>query len=217
MARRRQKQKKETLAKKVSKIEKQLVARKPEVKYSWNYSSPTINNGPTAGIFPYRSIAVGTSDLNGRIGDKIHVQSFKCKGYLKLPAAYASSSFRCIAFVYKHNPDAITTSFATIINLYLESTLMNTNQAINSWVDHDNKDSFATLYDKTIAVNQYSASTDKVVPYNFSVKIPKKYQGVDYSNGGAYPSENELIIAFLSDTDDLLLYYLNYMVTYTDV
>lgn len=215
---RRNYKRKEPLAKKVAKIQKQLVARKPETKYSWNYGSPTINNGPTAGIFPYRSIAVGTSDLNGRIGDKIHVNSFKCKGYLKLPATYASSAFRCIAFVYKHNPDAITTSFATIINLFLESTLMNTNQAINSYLDHDNKSSFAVLYDKFFPVNAIAPTVcDKIQPYNFTVRLPKKYRDVEFSNGGVYPAKNELVILFMSDTDDLLLYYHNYMLTYTDV
>lgn len=211
--------KKQTLAKKVKKIEKTLRLRKPEVKYSRLYSNHSINNGPTAAIFPYRSIALGTGDDDGRIGDRISVLNVNVKGYFLLFPTYQSTVVRTIAFIYKHNPDAITTSFATIINLYLDSTSMNTNQAVNSFKDVNNKDSFVTLYDKRHTINMIDpVTTSTKRTFDFNLRIPAKYKQVEYADGGtSNPTHNELIIAQISDTDDLLGYYYQVHTNYIDV
>lgn len=214
----RGKKNKSTLAEKVSKIQKTLAVRKPEVKYSRLYSNFSINNGPTASIFPYRNTLPGTNDDSGRIGDRIRVLNCHIKGYFLLFPTYQSTVVRTIAFIYKRNPDAITTSFSTIINLYLDSTSMNTNQAINSHRDVNNKDSFVTLYDKSQTVNQIDPVT--IAPkrkFDLNLRIPKKYAQVEYADGGtSNPTCNELIIAMISDTDDLLTYYYTTQINYID-
>lgn len=204
------------LAKKVSKLTKIVMAQKPELKYSWNYSNPTINNAPTAGIFPYRSITVGTGDLNNRIGDNISVKKFTMRGWLDLPAGSNGQIVRFIAFIYKRNPDAITTAFPTIINLYLESTTMNTVYSPLAYTDWDNHSGFATLADKRVVINPTTSDKGTKMNFDMTLSIPKAYQEVEYSNGGVYPTSNELIIAFIGDNDDIVSYTHSYRFTYTD-
>lgn len=208
----------QTLAKKVKKIQKTLALRKPEVKFSRLYSNFAINNLPSAVIFPYRSNLPGTGDEDVRIGDRITVTSFRMKGYFLLFPTYQSSVVRTIAFIYKKNPDAITTSFSTIINLYLDSTSMNTAQAVNAFRDVNNKDSFVTLYDKSQTVNMIEGTTIAVKrKFDLNLSIPAKYRQVEYANGGtSNPTCNELIVCMITDTDDLLSYYYSTQLNYID-
>lgn len=210
------KSKKQTLTKKVNKLIKVMKVNAPETKYAWDYGTKSIDNNPTACIFPYRLVSIGTTDVANRIGDEINIKHFNMKGFFSLPATYAGSIVRVVAFIYKSNPDAAITSIATIINLYLESTTMNTNQAVNAFLDWDNHTSFATLYDKKFAINQQANNIQTQRPFDLSLKIPSKYRRVEYSNGGIYPCSNELVIAFLSDSDSLVAYYEAHRITYTD-
>lgn len=211
--------KKPTLARQVAIVKKLVTARAPEVKYSWAQGLTTVDNNPTFGIFPYRTISVGTSDFQNRIGDDVMVRRIAFKGWFALPAigaGIASSMVRALAFIYKRNPDAITTTFSTIINLYLESSGMNSYQAPNAFQDWDNAASFSTLMDRRIAVNSIDAASNTVVPFDFSLTIPQKYKHVEYSAGSTNPVRNELIIAFLADTDTAIQYAYTYRFTYTD-
>lgn len=200
----------------VNKIAKMVRAAKPELKYAWNYASTAITNDPTAGIFPHRSITQGLTDVGSRVGDDIKSKRFTCTGALQLPALSNGQVFRAIAFIYKKNPDAITTSFATIINLYLESTTMNTSYAPYAFMDWDNHGDFATLYDRTVVINPSDSAYTTLKKFNFSFNIPKKYENCVYANGGTYPSENELVIAFVSSGDSVVTYNYTWRLSYTD-
>lgn len=207
---------KATLTSKVAKLAKMVKAVKPELKYAWNYASTAITNDPTAGIFPHRSITQGLTDVGNRVGDDIKSKRFICNGALQLPSLSNGQVFRAIAFVFKKNPDAITTSFATIINLYLESTTMNTSYAPYAFMDWDNHSTFATLYDKTVVINPSDSAYTTLKKFNFSFSIPKKYENTVYANGGVYPSENELVIAFISSGDSVVTYNYTWRLSYTD-
>lgn len=204
------------LVKKVNRIAKMVKSNKPELKYAWNYNNTLVDNLPTAFVAPYRTITQGTTDLGNRIGDDISVKKCKFTGWLDLPAGSNGQIFRAIAFIMKRNPDAITTSFSTIINLYLESTTMNTSQAPNAFMDWDNHGAFVTLFDKKIAVNPTTSDKGTKRVFNMNISIPTRYQKVSYANGGIYPTDNELIIAFLGDNDNILYYTYTFKVSYTD-
>lgn len=208
--------KKPTLKRQVAIIKKLVQAAKPELKYSWNYNNVTIDNLPTSFVFPYRTISQGTTDLGNRIGDDIMVKKCKFTGWLDLPAGSNAQIFRFIAFIFKKNPDGVTSSFSTIINLYLESTNMNTVQAPNAFMDWDNHSSFVTLYDKKVAINPSTSDKGTKRVFDVSLSIPAKYQHVAYANGGTTPAENELVIAFLSDNDNIVYYTYTFKVSYTD-
>lgn len=208
---------KQTLTTKVNKLAKVIKRNKPEVKYSTDYASVLLDNNPTGSLFPYRLISQGILDINNRIGDNIYVRNIKIQGNLFMAANASPSIVRTIAFVYKKSPDVVITSFATLINLYLNSTTMNTNQSVNAFRDWDNTSSFATLYDRKQLLAPADSSVSMTKPYNFSFKIPEAYRNVKYYNGGVYPTQNELIIAFITDTDSIVTYIYTYQMTYTDV
>lgn len=212
----KKKAKKQTLTKKVNKLEKIVKAQKPETKYSSDYGTLLLDNNPTAFLAPYRSVSQGILDINNRIGDNIHINSVKIKGFFSLPAASSGTTARVVAFIYKKNPDVVITSFATIINLYLNSTNMNSNQAVNSFTDWDNHPAFSTIYDKKFTVNPTTATLLTEKPFDLTINIPKSFRNVKYWNGGIYPSENELIVGFISDSDSLLYYNYIWRMTYTD-
>lgn len=214
--------KKKTLAKKVAKIQKVMALYKPEQKYNWNYATTTFDNNPTGVIWLYQGVSQGLSDFANRIGDTIRVSKVRVKGYLTLPSTYQSTVVRIIAVIIKHNPDAYdTTAFSTIVNFYKESNRMNTNQAVNAFNDKDNASNFATLYDKVVTINTNSTAVgagDVKKVHNFTVKIPKKYQEVQYVGGGSTTfSRNELMIFGITDTDSLVAYYNQFYTHYTDV
>lgn len=209
--------KRATLAAKVKKIQKVLSKRKPELKYAYASAiDTTVNNNPSNFLIPYRNVNTGINDFQQRIGDKIVARNVNVKGFITLPAGGNGSIFRCVAFIYKKNPDAITVTPATVWNLYMESVTMNTVNAVNAFNDWDNKRSFHLVYDKSIVLNPNVSTLATISKFNFNIKIPKSYQKVDYNAGTAFPSSNELIIGFISNTDDVLLYTYQWRFTYTD-
>lgn len=213
--RRAYRKKKATLATKVAKLTKMVKVAKPELKYYYNQVSTTFNNGPTTGIFPYRSLVQGLTDST-RIGDDVRMKKFQYRSYCYLPAGGNGSVCRIVAFVFKRNPDAVTTAFSTTINLALDSAFMNTINAVNNFNDWDNHSSFAILYDKTFVINPSTSDKATVRKHDFSITLPDKYAPVTYSQGGSNPTQNELVIAYISSNDDVIYLEGQWRIQYTD-
>lgn len=212
--------KKPTLARQVAVIKKTLRQRKPEVKHFDTSATGALpDNNPTLLLAPYRNIVQGTGDFQSRIGDKISMKKFQFRSIWSLTTT-ATQAVRCrtIAFIYKRNPDAITTAFSTIINLYLSSTTINTTISPMAFRDWDNQKSFVTLYDKTRMLrstgNEVSAGS--VINWDWVLRIPSSCSQIDYVNNGSSIASNELIIAFLTETDSGVSVNYQYRMQYID-
>lgn len=207
-----------TLKKKVDKLSKIVATNSPEVKHlDVAAAGVTVDNNPTFFLAPYRNIIQGDSDFSQRIGDKLVAKKFNLRGTLY--KTYVSNSFptqvRVFAFIYKHNPDNITTAWSTIVNLYLTSATMNSTLATMAYGDWDNHASFKTLYDKTFVINHEFAG-DKMKEVEFTINIPKKYQRVDYATDGSGVLRNELFIGMIQTADLGLFMDYQYRLQYTD-
>jgi len=194
--------KKNNLAKKVTQIQKKLKLFSPEVKHVDAYATTlAIDNNPTAGIFPYRAIAKGTGDYAERIGDDILAKYFQIKGSFILGAGAGADRFRVVAWIIKNNPDGINSAFSTNINLMLDSAHMNTVEAVNSFLEWDNNANYAKIYDKMYTINPSTATLPTAKPFSVYIRIPNRYRKVQYTAGTVYPTANELVVAFISQSD----------------
>lgn len=205
-----------TLAKKVNRIQRIVNRDKPEKKhYEIGAIGGVMNNDPQFVLFPTRQITTGTSDFGSRIGDKITQVNYNFRGDL-LFTGVSGVRVRLIAFIYKHNPDQAISTWSTIINLYLTSSVMNGVTAPLAYKDWDNNSSFATLYDKYHILNPVDSTGTAVVrkKVDFNVKIPKAYQEVNYINGGQTPTKNELFICAISSSDSAVTCDYNSRYTY---
>lgn len=210
---------KNTLTKKVNKIAKVVKALNPEIKYyDVASASNVIDNNPTFVITPYRQIAVGTADFANRIGDKINSIAINLRSTWLLNGLYPYR-VRMFCFIYKHNPDSVALNWSTIINLYLSSTYMNSVSAVLAERDYDNRKSFVTLFDEHRILNptDTNASSTKKIIWDKYIKIPKKYQTVQYFNGGSNVAQNELFIGAIAENDTTVYMDYHYRWLYSDV
>jgi len=208
---------KPTLTRQVAIIKKLVHKQKPELKY-YDVASTgnTVDNLPSYSITPYRNITQGTSDFANRIGDQIRVSSLHFKTIWTNTAVYGSRA-RIFAFIYKRNPDQVVSSWSTIVNLYLSSAYMNTTSAVLAERDFDNRASFVTLYDKTRIIPTATLATGySALNWDFSLRIPQKYQLVQYVNAGTAVAMNELFIGFIQENDTAIACANHYRMYYTD-
>jgi len=159
--------------------------RSVEQKY-WEISGlgalPT--NDPSLAVRPYGTITQGDGDYGERVGDVLSVSSVNFHTTWNLAAGVAGRKCRIVAFVYKHNPDAVITPTATIWNLCMDSAQANSINVVNSFKDHDNNKSFSIVYDKSFVMNASDSAVITSKSINFTVRIPKKYQQVQYVAAG---------------------------------
>lgn len=214
--RRRFHRKKTTLAKKVAKLSKLVKISKPEIKhFDLSATVGPLTNNPTIYVSPLSNIVQGSGDFQNRIGDKINVKSLRFRTCLSLAAgAVGGQRVRVLAFLFRRNPDAITTTFSTVINLYLSSTTMNTTLAPMAWIDWDNKGSFKTLMDKSVILNNVDATIAR--KYKMDFNVPLKGTKVDYVNNGSTMSKNEIYVCWISENDTGVDLQYQYRVEYTD-
>lgn len=204
--RRYYRKKRQTLAKKVDKLSKIVRSRKPELKYVLSAAGFTANNDYSAMIDLYPQITQSLLDSGGRIGDKITMKSVRLR--LRMQASYDNGdrAFRIIAFIYKNNPDAIVTNFATIGNLLMNSAFANSAEAIMSPYDYDNFKNFKILFDKVYKVPTsnsalLSSGVGTIKWYDWKFRIPRQYQQVQFQAGGNTVSRNQLLFLVIGDTD----------------
>lgn len=208
------KDKVDKLSKKVSRIGKTI-----ETKHEDSGAfSLTPDNAATTGGAPYRNISQGTADFTKRIGDKITVKTFRMRSTVHLTSLTAPQALRLCVFIYKNNPDAITTALSTIIQLYLSSTTSNGTQFHQAFKDWDNNNSFKTLYDKRKIIQPCNSQATTVSKYNWDIdiKIPKAYQNVQFVDNGTTVSKNELIFLWVAENDTGLTIYSQWRQEYQD-
>lgn len=204
------------LAAKVAKLTRMVKVIKPEIKHFDTYATVLPDNNPTVALTPYRNIIQSTGDFQGRIGDKIGMKSFRIRTSWLLTAGAVGRRCRMIAFTYKYNPDAVTSTLSTIINLYLASSTLNSASAPLAFVDWDNKGSFTTLYDKSRMINNTSDLTSPNIKWDFTIKFPPASRTVNYVNNGSTISRNELFIFFMQELDTGISVDYNYRMEYYD-
>lgn len=208
-----------SLASKVEKLSKKVALIKTGIEKKYSEYSATglaIDNNPSFYIQPYGVISVGDNDYNQRTGDNIQVTSVNLRGVLNLTAAALSRQCRIFAFIYKHNPDVAIPLWSTVVNMYLESAYMNGPRAPLAPYDHDNKDSFVTIYDQRISLNPQNGTTGLSYQINKYFKIPKKYRNVQYVAGTTGVSKNDLYIGILQEYDTGLTTDFVVRTNYTD-
>jgi hypothetical protein len=120
------------------------------------------------------------------------------------------------AFIYKQNPDAINSTWATVVNLYLSSAYMNSISAVLADRDHDNSKSFVTLYDKTRVMNPNGENTSAKIQWDVNLSTPSTYQNITYSAGTTAITHNELYIGFLQEFDSAITVDYHYRYYYID-
>lgn len=217
----RSKRMRETLSKRVAKIQKQLVLRKPEVK--------TYQNRNTAGTFTYSGdiatpltgIAQGYSD-GTRVGDQLRLRNMRLKMLITLPfGTNAPTLNRVIVFQLKNNPDSVITVGSTI-NLLLDSTGVGTLTAPLSPYDANNRNAYRILYDKVFPLQVpagagTSASCSAALKYlDLNIKFPKGGQVVEYSPATGAITKNETYIMVISNTSSSQSWVFDSMTYYTD-
>jgi len=192
----RRKRKAPTLQKRVRKLERNFFQQ--EVKH-YDYAGTLLPDYTgTVITSPYRLIAQGDTDTT-RDGDKLTVRTMTLRSSWLLNIGQTTACrCRLIAFIYKNNPDSITTSFATIINLYLQS-ILTSSQAPLARQDWDNHGAFVTLYDKSRIIPVQGTTVGQKVNWDVSLKIPQKYREVSYSAGSSSITNNELYWVFITD------------------
>lgn len=205
-----------TLAAKVAKLTKMVRVAKPEIKH-YDLSGTLIpDNNPTVAFTPYRNLVQGSGDFQNRIGDKIMAKTMRIRTTWALTAGAVGRRCRMIAFTYKYNPDAVTTSLSTIINLYLSSSTLNSSLAPLAYLDWDNKGSFHTLYDKSRTISNISDLTSPYHKWDFTIKIPTASRPVHFVNNGSTVSRNELFVFLIQELDTGISVDFNYRFEYTD-
>jgi len=209
------------LEKKVRAIEKRLPSMMPEVKHYDNYGSILPDYTGTVCVSPFRGVVQGDTD-GTRTGDKLLVRTATLRSTWAINTNNdGDRRVRLIAFIYKKNPDAITTSYSTIINLYLQS-ILSSDQAPIARQDWDNHGSFKTIYDKSrvIKCSSNNLNLESKIIWDVSLRIPKKYRQIAYSVGSGNITENELIWCFIQDgsggSDTVVEVDYNMRHTYTD-
>lgn len=211
-------QRKKTLAKKVAKLSKIVLAQKPELKY---YRSAATSFVYQAGnlIRPCAAISQGTSDVGNRIGDKIHLKNFNIKFYTEVNTAVAFANVRFILFQYKNNPDQVVNTDSTIINLILDSAINNTTYFPMAHYDWDNKQSFRVLKDTgPIMINHDDSTTATAKNFRMNYSFNNNNAEVQYvQNSSSAVSKNELMLLCISNfaSSNVSMVY-NYQMTYTD-
>lgn len=208
---------KPTLTRQVAVIKKLVATRAPEKKYyDVGSTGNVIDNLPSYNITPYRNITQGLGDYANRIGDKITIaSSVNFRSTWRLNGA-TSLEVRLVAFIFKRNPDSVTSTWSTIINLYLSSAYMNSELAVKANQDWDNAKSFHTVYDQTRVINPNGENTDALLKWNVNFQIPQKYREIAYSAGGTGVNTNELFIGLISQYDTSTLVNWHYRFAYTD-
>ena len=186
-----------TLAKKVNTLYKNIETK----HYRIDGIGALPDNNPTLAIRPYPNVTQGLLDYGNRVGDKITVKYVRFKSTWELGAGFAPRVGRVIAFIMKSNPDGIAVAWSTIYNLFMESAYSNTVNIVNSNQDYDNRQNFHVLYDEKRTFNLDEATLSKQIVWDVSMKIPQKYQTVQYFGGGTTVSRNELFIALISNVD----------------
>jgi len=202
---------------KLNKIVKDLI---PETKWA-EFSNAGLSadyNGVIATLSA--GLSQGLGDFGNRIGDEINMKTLR----LRLQPYWNGSGpciYRVIVFQYLNDPDGAT-STASLINLLLHSTNVQTNLAPSTPYDHDNRDSFKVHYDKVFKINpqcyQYNANTN-VGQSNFhkiDLKIPAKYDRVKYFANGTTTTKNELFFMVITDNANYLTVPYDAIVYYTD-
>jgi len=214
---RKRKTNKPSLARQVAVLKKTVATRAPERKYyDVASTSNSVDNLPSINITPYRQISQGLLDYGNRIGDKIRVSpTFRLKTTWLLNGA-TPVRIRMFAFIYKQNPDAINSTWATVVNLYLSSAYMNSVSAVLADRDHDNAKSFVTLYDKTRVMNPNGENTSAKIQWDVNLSTPSTYQNITYYAGGTSITHNELYIGFLQEFDSAVTVDYHYRYYYID-
>lgn len=176
--------------------------RSVENKY-WEVSGigalPT--NDPGLAVRPYGTITQGDADIGERVGDKIAVSKVHFHTTWNLAAGAAGRKCRIVAMIFKNNPDAITTSGATIWNLCMESAQANSLNVVNGFRDHDNMKAFSVIMDKPFVLNAGDSAVVTSKSVNFTLSIPKRYQQIQYVSAGTTISRNELLVWFVQEAD----------------
>jgi len=209
---------KPTLVRQVAAIKKLVAIRAPEKKYYDVASTANVvDNLPSINITPYRNITQGTGDFANRIGDQIRVTGpLRLKTTWTLAAAANATRVRMFAFIFKRNPDAVTSTWSTVVNLYLSSAYMNTTSAVMADRDHDNAGSFVTLYDQVRVLNVHQSTVNNKILWDVNIKVPSTYSKVGYVNAGTTVSQNELFIGFLQENDGAVTVDYHYRFYYVD-
>lgn len=207
-----------SLTRKVKRLARRVRQFAPEIKHMDATSSQTFNNDFSAIDFPLRSITQGVTDFGERIGDKIHLRSILVRMNIDLGAGFGTLPYRIIVFAFKNNPDAITTSAATIGNLFMASTNANTNLAQLAVVDWDNHKSFELLYDRkgVVEPSNIGATTPNVRWLQFKIPLPASRRSIEWIASGTTPVHNDIGVMFLGQQDSGLTARTQYRITYTD-
>lgn len=158
-------------------------------------------NDPSLAVRPYGTIFQGDGDISERVGDVLSCSAVNFRTTWNLAAGAPGRKCRIIAFIYKHNPDAVVTPTATIWNLCMDSAVANGINVVNSFKDHDNNKSFSVVYDKSFVLNASDSAVVTSKSINFTVRIPKRYQQVQYVGGGPTITRNELLVFFVNEVD----------------
>lgn len=217
------KRRRATLPVKVTRLSRQVARLKPETKFYFaNGAASALSNDFNAMIAPCRDIAQGSPDAGYRIGDTIRIASYQLDIRTFLAAGAPTKLLRVIVFTYKHNPDSITTAFATIGNLLMETSYANNSAyAPMAPFDHDNRASFCVHYDKIFHIKpDNGAATATYGSYRhirIRPKISNRFREVQYVGAGQTISRNELMVLLITNDDSTMVYdYIGHF-RYTDV
>lgn len=202
-----------SLAKKVNKLYSSI-----EHKYlDSGGAAIVLDNNPTIHYRFLQGITTGTTDASTRIGDKITLGStIRWRSVMYTAPETAAQTVRLIAFVVKQNPDGIAVAFSTIINLYLNSSYMNSPLAVLAPQDYDNRFNFVTLYDQKKTIHPGAAGTLSQIQWDANIRVPSSCRNIQYFNSTAGISKNELIIALISQYDSTVTMDYSVHFTYTD-
>lgn len=226
MASKFQKKRQRTLKGKVETLSKKVrqVMTSMETKYSDNTAiNITPDDNGSTGLTPYRGVDDAVTDLNSRVGDKITIKSYTIRGFMYMNTGSIDTGvLRIVAFIYKGSPDAQNNGIQTVVNQFLDGTTSNTGYFPYSFKDWDNRSNYVVVYDKThviqptVAVSAGTTAGVMKKVWNINIKIPKRYQNIQYSAGTTNPIRNDLYVAFISDGTSGMGYSGQSRLTYTD-
>lgn len=206
-----------TLAKKVTKLTKQVRNIMPETKYIDGSAYGMIPSYSGNYISPLSTIAQADDDIGSRIGDKIRLKNVEFRMSLWAAPGAEPTQIRFIVFQMLRNPDQVLTNNQTIINLYLSSTHHGTSQFVRSFKDWDNMSCFRTLYDSSKVVTADEAANGGQLIWNPRIRIPEVGKNISYANNATGTvTKNEIFFCWISDTAGTASVDYQYRLKYID-
>lgn len=197
---------KKKLRKEIKTVIKEHEKATTELKYL-GYGAAAANIDNAAGnLWQMSSIAVGTGDSQ-RIGDEVCMRRIE----IRYSLTAATVPRQCRVFVFQWNTAYDSTATAPTYQKLLAASAYNTSNSCNAPYNHDKRETFRVLYDRTHSLSGSSVQSSTIV-------IKKQLKKIKYFAGDTNYGTGQIFMFAVSTDNSLDRPVMSWMgrVYYTD-